>query len=357
MAGIVRYVARHSLKQTAIVEGLRRRIIAGEFAVGSKLPTVGELEKTFDASRVTVQRAVGYLCSSGYLFTRAREGIYVSPNPPHLCNFGLLIPQQPHQQFFIALQQEALRISDGPERLDGMSRRVTVFHEVPCRAEDVAGAHRALIEEVEAHRMAGLIFAMPAPRFGGTPVLADWSLPHVVIGAMPDVPGVSIEGFMQMAIDHLLARGRRRIAVIVSAESSREAAFADVDWRGLSLDERWVQGVSLNAPHWAGPLVRLLLSSGGTRPDGLIIADDNFVPAASAGIQAARVRVPEDLDVVAHANFPYLTPCSVPAVRIGYDAKRILNTCIDLIVQQRKGLQVPKVTHIPASLGEAGEDS
>jgi len=85
MAGIVRYIARHSLKQTAIVEGLRRRIIAGEFAVGGKLPTVGE-----------------------HLFTRAREGICVSPNPPHSCNLGLLIPQQSQQQFFVALQQEAL---------------------------------------------------------------------------------------------------------------------------------------------------------------------------------------------------------------------------------------------------------
>ena len=49
------------------------------------------------------------------------------------------------------------------------------------------------------------------------------------------------------------------------------------------------------------------------RPDALVITDDNLVPAATAGVLAAGRRVPADLEVVAHANFPHVTPSAVPA--------------------------------------------
>jgi hypothetical protein len=49
------------------------------------------------------------------------------------------------------------------------------------------------------------------------------------------------------------------------------------------------------------------------------------------GALASGIRVPEDLLIVAHANFPDPAPCALPAVRIGYDADAVLDAGIALL--------------------------
>ena len=51
--------------------------------------------------------------------------------------------------------------------------------------------------------------------------------------------------------------------------------------------------------------------------------DDNLVPDATAGLVAADVRVPYDIEVVAHANLPHSTPSAVPARRIGFNVRQL----------------------------------
>jgi DNA-binding LacI/PurR family transcriptional regulator len=73
-------------------------------------------------------------------------------------------------------------------------------------------------------------------------------------------------------------------------------------------------------------------------PDGLVIADDNLLEYATAGIVDAGVRVPADLEVVAHCNFPWPTPSSLPVRRLGYDVRELLQDCLMSIDEQRQGL-------------------
>ena len=66
---------------------------------------------------------------------------------------------------------------------------------------------------------------------------------------------------------------------------------------------------------------------------------------------AAGVKVPEELDVVAHCNFPCPTPSAVPAKRIGYNIRRALDMCIDcidLITRRQIGERVPDLISLPA---------
>jgi DNA-binding LacI/PurR family transcriptional regulator len=88
------------------------------------------------------------------------------------------------------------------------------------------------------------------------------------------------------------------------------------------------------------------------RPDGLIVADDNMVEHATAGLVAAGAKVGEELDVVAHCNFPWAGPTVLPLKRLGYDARTVLQTCIELIDRQRRGESVPAVTRIEAKFEE-----
>lgn len=84
------------------------------------------------------------------------------------------------------------------------------------------------------------------------------------------------------------------------------------------------------------------------RPDGLWIMDDNLVPHATAGLLSAKVRGPEDVAVLAHANFPYPTTSLTPADRLGFDAREVLYACVDLVLRQRRGEPVPPARDVPA---------
>jgi hypothetical protein len=88
------------------------------------------------------------------------------------------------------------------------------------------------------------------------------------------------------------------------------------------------------------------------RPDGLIIADDNFVEAASGGLIRAGVRVPEDVEVVAHCNFPWPTPSVLPVKRLGFSARQVLRECINSVDAQRRGEAIKPPIAIPALFEE-----
>ena len=95
---------------------------------------------------------------------------------------------------------------------------------------------------------------------------------------------------------------------------------------------------------------RLVAAQKGTgETDALIVMDDNLVEHASAGILAAGVRVPEQLDVVAHCNFPWPAPSVLPVARLGYRAAEVLDRCVDWINARREG----RPLHADAFAGDA----
>jgi DNA-binding LacI/PurR family transcriptional regulator len=87
------------------------------------------------------------------------------------------------------------------------------------------------------------------------------------------------------------------------------------------------------------------------RPDALIITDDNLVEHAQAGLIAAGIRVPDQVEVVEHCNFPW-PPSVLGTKRLGFDSHAILRACIDLIDRQRRNETVPGMTLVPAIFEE-----
>ena len=62
----------------------------------------------------------------------------------------------------------------------------------------------------------------------------------------------------------------------------------------------------------------------------------------------AGVKVPDELEVVAHCNFPWSTPSSIPVHRLGFDAREVLRAALNCIDAMGRRELVPSVTHIPA---------
>lgn len=345
---------RPAIKERHITSVLRRQIVAGELPPGSQLPKRTDLEQRFAVSPVTVQRAVDRLIDEGFVYAKTGQGTFVVDSPPHLSRYGFIFPSSPGDAgwttFYAALSQE----------IDGLRRADARKYSVYCGLQLAEGHDQLelLTEEIRSHRLAGLIFFFSPRQFEGTPVLTEPGLARVAVMSepLPGVPAAVLSGAVSRALDFLASRGRRRIAIFDACTQPpryTESLMAQIAARGMECRSYWRHAVHPIAPEAAQNIADLLgRAAPDERPDALYISDDNLVPHATAGLAAAGVRVPEEMDVVAHANFPRATPSVVPARRIGYDARRVLATCLQCINQQLRDEGGEQVTYVPAEFEE-----
>jgi DNA-binding LacI/PurR family transcriptional regulator len=347
------------IKYVGILNDLRCRILTGELTVNERLPTHAELAAHLRTTTVTVKKALDVLAEEGLVRAEGSRGTFVAEQRPARAHYALTFPWgrlDRTSRFYEALHLEAAKLQS-PEC------QVSVFHDIegPSDTDD----YRRLMELIRSHRLAGVIFAARPHRLWNYPVLAEPGIPRVVIAAHrqePEIPTVypDIDTFMPRALDHLAAAGRKRVAVLKlatdEAESEVRRLRALAKPRGLLIEPHWVHAVSGGACSWARQTVRLLFhGSAAARPDALVIADDNLVPEATAGLRAAGVRTPGDALVIAHANFPYPTPAVMPVTRLGFDIRPLLGLCMERLEQQRRGEKPPAATMLPARFEDERE--
>jgi len=336
------------------VATLRQEILSERYPAGTGFPTQDELVRRFGVARATIQQVIGRLVQHGLIKPKRGSGTRVAVNPPHLTEYAIVIPSAPWKlmpwsRLYATLLNQAETISEADKR-----RFVPFFGmEWQTRSRD----YPELLERVETGRLAGIIFATNPWRLIDTPVLEKPGIPRVALMCSPGFPQVAkvcLGGsFWQKALDYLAARNRKRIALIsVSVSDTLREIQPLLSERGMSTQGNWMMPVSPANPEGARTFIQLLLDSRGDRPDALVIADDNLVEEATAGLVATGVRVGEDLDVIAHSNFPWSGPTIVPLKRLGYDIRSVLLTCVDLLDRQRRGGPVPNETKIKAIFEE-----
>jgi GntR family transcriptional regulator len=69
------------IRYRTIAEDLRRRVTAGEFAAGRTLPSESELSGSYEASRVTVRKALEVLREEGLVDSRQGFGWFTAVDP------------------------------------------------------------------------------------------------------------------------------------------------------------------------------------------------------------------------------------------------------------------------------------
>lgn len=323
-----------------IADALRQRIVSGELKPGDQLPTRAELERLFEASPVTVQHSIDRLRAEGFVEPRGWEGTFVAIHPPHRYHYAMVITQPPTQggwpRLFRALTNAATRYSDS----DTEPRHLSVHTGVEDHLDNREMRH--LVSAIRSRSLAGLIF----PEHPGHTKLAfsalcqDHEIPCVAFLDQPfeGIGAVAFEPFESLALDYLAACGRKQVAVIsISRPSTYWATMVkEMNARGMSTRPYWLQMVDLNGPACARNVTHLLLNPDqARRPDALFVTDDNLVEHCIAGIVDAGVRVPDELEVVTHCNFPWEVPSVLPVKRLGYDARTILAACLDVLEEER----------------------
>lgn len=328
----------------ALLNELRRRILAGEYAPGAQLPTRLELAEEFQTSPHTLQRAVDHLRLDGFLSVVARQATCVARHLPNQFHFAIVFGSRPSVQgawnrFFQTLVNAATHY-DGS---DAEPRRISVHVGVDNHVDN--REMKALLHAIDTQSVAGLIF--PEEPYGSglaqTELITRSGVPRVVFANVcaPGMAAVRFGGsLLEKALDHLAAQGCRRIAVLGNLGSSpgEDATVAAVRDRGMTMRPHWFVMLPAERPECARKVAHLLLHEGQSeRPDGLLIADDNLGEHAQMGIVDSRMRVGSELHLVLHANFPSAVPNILPARRLGYDAQTALRLCLELLEEVHQG--------------------
>lgn len=347
-------MSRPRAKYDRIAADLRDAIVSGRFQPGDQLPKWDEMEQQYEVGRPTLTKALERLKRDGFLRATRARGTFVTARPPHLARFGIVLPSSPAWSSSgkgVWNRFWELLAATSPGLESDLDIELPVFYEVADNA--TRGAQR-LAADLRRGRLGGLII-VGSNSMRNLPELASAPVPRVAIFDAPEQIGcpcvyVDSQSFVDRSLRALRERGCKRVAVL----TNESATFAGFE-RGLSdsgFESRpyWRLVIS---PASARNVVRLLLDyDHGRTPDALVIADDNLVDEGLAGVLAAGRRVPDDLTVVTHCNWPRPTGGSVATVRLGYDVRAILRTCVDLLLQQTHGRTPPPITRLPALAAE-----
>ena len=333
---------RLASKQKAIFERIRDHIVSGRLSPGERLPNRADLEKRFDASPATLQNAFHALIEEGFVTPAGRKGTFVAQHPPHLSRYALLFEsargKPDWSNYHTALLNEAAVIETQAHR------RIVPYFDM--RSAPVSRDYAMLLDDLAEKRVAGILAtskdSLPHALF---PKMEN--TPCVALNATPFHPGIQTvkfggpHGFIEPALDHLIARGRLRVAFVLATgmNPERESQIMELlRSRGIAANPRWIQCIHPAEARWAANLAWLFFSiESNLRPDGVVIMDDNLVECFCAGLVAAGVRVPAEVEIVAHCNFPYPVPGVLPITRLGYDLHGVLSHGLTMIDRRRKG--------------------
>lgn len=344
-------------RRKQITRTLRREIVQGVRPPGCRLPTRADLERAFGASPATVQLALNDLAKDGFTVARGRAGTFVAPYPPHLFQYGWVFRRDPSDQARWTLFDAVLNAQARFMLRARPKARINAYYGVDGRTEH--DDYRRLCEDVATERLAGLLFFEPPGFLRGSPVL-DSEVPKVVLTGTPyeGIPAVDLDlrSELNRALEWLKSRGRKRVSVICSATQTLfDDGFLDshlhqaIAEHGMVTGPHWILPMHPSLPDTARHVCQLLFRGPAQdRPDALLINDDHLVEQATLGIAASGVRVGEELDIVAHCNFPSPPKSYVPVQRLGFDARELLLAMTDVIDAQRRGEPVRSITWISA---------
>ena len=304
-------------------------------------------------STITLQDALDQLAGEGFVISHNRQGTFVADTPPHLSCYAVVFQSGPGLPVEHLLYPQTLAIAARTlKQMHGHT--IEEFYGIDLHAD--SEDYKRLMDLVVTHRVAGVVFANNPGMLTQTDFMKHVDVPMVALtaGGAWNFPhsltvGLNTKAWLIKAVEHLAAQGRRRVATIgIGGDDDVQRVLQEqLAEHGMVSPPQWHQ---VATPHRGGSargIVHLLFSlPKKLRPDALLIRDDNLVEDAVAGLLAAGMRVPQDVEVVAHANFPLASSASLPMHRLGFDLVASLQASFDLIHRRRSGEETVSLTRI-----------
>ena len=331
--------ASHKLpKHQVVFDYLYSRIQSGEYKAGDRLPSEAELGSIFDASRITVAKAVLELQRMNLVTRRPGAGTHVQARQQvdgH--TFGLLIPELGLTEIFEPICHGMMR---------SPSARPDVLLWGNASGAGNSGSRREVVEEAEqmaqhflAQKVSGIFFAplelipdRDAANRRIMRMIERARLPTVLLDrcylpyperSAHDLVGIDNRRTGFIPTEHLILHGVTRLAFIAESDSAstvdaRIAGFYEAlrkhgirpetepVWRGSPQDESFVK--------------KMLEVS---RPEGIVCANDVTAARLMQSLIALGQRIPEDIRIVGIDDVKYASLLPVPLTTMHQNCQAI----------------------------------
>jgi len=208
-------------------------------------------------------------------------------------------------------------------------------------ATDDPAREKQHLEQLMRKRIDGLVVtarrADKRPPIGPLP-----GIPIVYVYSQADDPNAVClipddEGGAVLAVDHLIATGRRRIAHISGPERFEAVRLRQAGYRKslAAAGLRYEPSLYLNGPwseSWGRDAVAQLFDAGGLKPDALFCDNDQLARGATEALRERGLKVPADVAIVGFDNWevmtlgarPQLSSVDMNLSAMGREAGRVL---------------------------------
>lgn len=331
-----------------IVEHYRARILSGELKPGDRLPTARAMAAQFETSVFSVQHAMEFLVSEGYVARGQGIGTVVLERVERLVRVGVVVYTGAWipETYWKAATLLA-------ERLEKAGCRPVTLLERHAAGGDAAH----LLAAIRALGIQGVV-ALNAPD-AAVRAIAAARIPMVSNSHAVKSHRVQIGGrFCELAVCAMREAGRRRPALLTNFPDAHRDDFLDLARRaGMSASASRVAAVSgfnehdlaENARRAFEQTRRLLAPPPDRRPDALAVFPDDLIPGVVQAVYASGLRVPEDLLLVLYRNIGVPKFVSLPCVWIDADIPAMADAMVDMLGRIFLGEKVKPVT-IPCTL-------
>lgn len=322
----------HRLIYQDLLSEIERKV----YKPGDRLPSEAQLCERFQASRITVARAMETLQRQHLITRRPGSGTYVEAPPQEAAlQFGLLIPELGSTEIF------------GPICRGMVTSAMGRSHSLSWGSFELGGdesveAAEQLCQQYIAQRAAGVFFAPMEHRPDNMAVncrilsaLRTAKMPIVLldraIAPFPDhdaLDCVSIDHYAAgyVLTRHLLEQGARRVIFVARpfTASSVDARFGGCRRALEQLGPQYgdVQEGVLRRLQ-AGEIAELSAILDECRPDALLCANDATAAATMLMLQSLGLRIPDDIRMVGVDDVRYAKFLPVPLTTLRQNCAEI----------------------------------
>jgi GntR family transcriptional regulator, arabinose operon transcriptional repressor len=315
-------------RHRAIYEELLAEIQSGVYKPGDRLPSEALLCERFDASRITVAKAVQGLQRDHLVTRRPGSGTYVeSPTRPNSLQFGLLIPDLGSTEIFAQICQGI--VSSPAAKLHSL----TWGHSTADQGDPVR-AMEELCQQYMTQRVAGVFFA-PLEHVKGKDeanrrivgMLERAGIPIVLLDrcfeAYPDRSNFDLVGIDNHRAGYVLTRHLIQTGAMRIVFAMRENSASTVEARAAGYREALfalrdgAQGTIVKGDFEDLHFVEEML--GRSKPDAIVCANDVTAARLMQTLVSLGVRIPGDIKMAGVDDVRYAKFLPTPLTSVRQD--------------------------------------
>jgi len=314
-----------------VFDYLHSSIQSGVYKAGDRLPSEAELGVMFQASRITVAKAVLELQRMNLVTRRPGAGTHVQSRPTaDGYRFGLLIPELGMTEIFEPICHGMMRSPFArPDALIwGNASGSSSVSDLAGRSEHTAEEAERMGQNFIAQKVSGVFFAplelVPDKDMANRRIiraLERAKIPTVLLDrcylpyperSAHDLVGIDNRRTGYVITEHLIRLGLNRLVFLAEA---RGATTVDARITGFH-EALWMHRIRPDVePVWRGnpldvELIRKMLDV--SKPEGIVCANDVTAARLMQTLLALGRRIPEDIRITGIDDVKYASLLPVP---------------------------------------------